>query len=45
MLGEILQLRMPSVDPLGQGYLASARALFMDHPRGHRSRPSRRSNG
>ena len=35
MLGQVLQLRMPSIDPLGQGYLASARALFMDHPRGH----------
>lgn len=34
MLGQILQLRMPSIDPLGQGYLASARALFMDHPKG-----------
>jgi len=35
VLGQVLQLRMPSVDPLGQGYLASARAMFMDHPRGH----------
>lgn len=34
ILGEVLKLRMPSLDPLGQGYLASARALFMDHPRG-----------
>ncbi len=34
VLGQILHLRMPSIDPLGQGYLASARALFMDHPRG-----------
>ena len=35
MLGQVLQLRMPIIDPLGQGYLASARAVFMDHPRGH----------
>ena len=34
MLGQVLQLSLPRVDPLGQGYLASARALFMDHPRG-----------
>lgn len=35
ILGQVLQLRLPNLDPLGQGYLASARALFMDHPRGH----------
>jgi LuxR family transcriptional regulator, maltose regulon positive regulatory protein len=34
VLGRVLRLRMPAIDPLGQGYLASARALFMDHPRG-----------
>ncbi|MGE0026722.1 MAG: BTAD domain-containing putative transcriptional regulator [Thermoleophilia bacterium] len=34
MLGEVLTLPMPAIDPLGQGYLASARALYMDHPRG-----------
>ncbi len=35
MLGRVLTLPLPGIDPLGQGYLASARALFMDHPRGH----------
>ena len=35
MLGQVLRLRIKDVDPLGQGYLASARALYMDHPRGH----------
>ena len=35
VLGDVLRLRMPTIDPLGQGYLASTRALFMDHPRGH----------
>ncbi len=35
LLGEVLKLRLPRIDPLAQGYLASARALFMDHPRGH----------
>ncbi|HMN98016.1 MAG TPA: BTAD domain-containing putative transcriptional regulator [Miltoncostaeaceae bacterium] len=35
MLGRVLTLPLPAIDPLGQGYLASARALFMDHPRGH----------
>ena len=34
MLGQVLRLRMPTLDPLGQGYLASARAMFIDHPRG-----------
>ena len=35
MLGRVLTLPLPGMDPLGQGYLASARALYMDHPRGH----------
>ena len=28
LLGSVLSMRLPTVDPLGQGYLASARALF-----------------
>ena len=35
VLGQVLQLPMPTIDPLGPGYLASARAFYMDHPRGH----------
>jgi LuxR family transcriptional regulator, maltose regulon positive regulatory protein len=38
ILAHILELPMPGVDPLGQGYLASARAMFLDHPRGHSRR-------
>ena len=34
LLGRVLRLKAPGLDPLGPGYLALTRALYIDHPQG-----------